>query len=88
MLSLEEEIAVVLNLCLLIQLLHEPAGSLHSCLLQLILNLVSVLLVLTIFSSLVDADNLEDECAGITLDGNSVEISLFGSDDSTSQRGL
>ena len=80
-LSLEEEVTFVLNLCLLIKLLEEAAGSLLSTRLELLL------IILNNKGSFlgISIDHLEDESTIITLQRISMELTSLCSDNSTRQ---
>ena len=82
--NLEEEVAIVGNLRLLVKFLHEAAGSLHGGLLLLCLYLLSIELLLL----LVYIQHLEEEGSAVTLDGGCMELACLGGSNSTSQRGL
>ena len=72
--SLEEEITVVDNICLLIKLLNETACCLHSRLLELIASLLGIKLTLL----LVGIQYLEDIGTAITLHRGCVEAAGTG----------
>ena len=82
---LEEQVAVVLDVGLEVELVHETAGSLHGLLLELSLLLLVVLL--STFALLL-GEYLEDICCSVTLNDISTELTFLGSGNSTTQRGL
>ena len=72
---LEEQVAVVLDVSLQVELVHETTGSLHG----LLLKLLSLLLGIELDTgTLLAVDDLEQVSTGITLDDAAAELTSLG----------